>query len=128
MDKRFKNKAIDVMTKLLEFARSLPVFSVDFNVLASNTNIEEYIINHVDRIDWNGKTLPDEEIKQNIIRALERFRTSNGFNASGKSVLTLRKCFSLQHINYRTIYELVSGESIDIPKGYVFVGNIKLSE
>ncbi len=51
MDKNLKYKAIDIMKQLLDYAKQLPGFWVEFDIIADNKFIEEYIITHADRED-----------------------------------------------------------------------------
>lgn len=122
-----KEKTIDMMQNLLEFAKRLPMFSVDFCISADNGHIEEYLIDHVDRYDWNGNPLSSEEIENNIKKSIQDFRNSEFYNPNGVSMLKMRKCFSLPDIAYNNVYELVSGKASDMPTGYNFVGKMTLS-
>ena len=98
--KNNKTKTIDLMINLLEFAKILPVFSVDFKIKADNDNIEIYLLDHVERYDWNGKRLSNKEIINNYNNAISDFHNSKDYVPNGKSTLTLRKCFTVQDINY----------------------------
>lgn len=128
MDKTLKDKAIDIMKQLLDYAKTLPIFSVEFDVTADNKSIEEYLIAHVDRSDWEGIPLTDDEIQNNISNAIERFHNSKGYNNLGTSTLTMRKAFNLQIISFDNVYEIVSGKCKDMPKEYKFVGEMKLAD
>lgn len=122
-----KEKTIDMMIKLLEFARILPFFSINFKIKAKNNDIEKYLLEHVERYDWNGKHLPLEEIFDNYDVAISNFRSSEDYNANGKSNLKLRQVFTVQDINYNNIYKLVAGKLEDMPNNYEFVGEVELS-
>jgi hypothetical protein len=125
--KNDKNKTIDIMINLLEFAKILPVFSVDFKIKADNDNIEIYLLDHVERYDWNGKRLSNKEIINNYNNAISDFHNSKEYVPNGKSILTLRKCFTVEDINYDNIFKLVSGQLDDMPENYEFIGEITLS-
>ena len=38
----------------------------------------------------------------------------------------MRKFFTLQNITYDNVYEIASGKCEDMPKGYTFIGELKL--
>lgn len=126
MDKNLKYKTIDIMKQLLDYAKLLPTFMVEFDIVADNKFIEEYIITHTDREDWEGNRLTDDEIQNNIYEDIKRFHDSKGHSNLGVSTLTMRKIFTLQSISYDGVYEIVSGNCKDMPKEYKFVGEMKL--
>ena len=126
--KSLKYKTIDIMKQLLDFAKNLPIILVEFDVMTNNKFIEEYIITHVERTDWEGNPLSDDEIQKTIYDAMKRFYNSKGYNKFGISTLTIRKFMTLQNITYDNIYEIVSGKCDDIPKEYKFIGKMKLAE
>ena len=128
MDKCLKYKTIDIMKQLLDYVKILPTFMVEFDIIANNKFIEEYIITHADRTNWEGKPLTDDEIQDNICNAIKRFHNSKGYNDLGVSTLTMRKIFTLQSILYDDIYEIVSGNCKSMPNEYKFIGEIKLVE
>lgn len=128
MDKNLKYKAIDIMKQLLDYAKQLPGFWVEFDIIADNKFIEEYIITHADREDWKGNHLTNDEIQNNIYEAIKRFHDSKGYSNLGVSTLTMRKIFTLQSISYDTVYEIVSGNCKDMPNEYKFIGELKLVE
>lgn len=124
-----KNKTIDVMMTLLGYAKQLPMFSFDFDIEANNDSIEEYF-NSTGKLqtDWNGNPLPDEEIKLNIESHIKSFKNSNGYNPNGNSTITFYQTITINDIRYDKIYELVSGKNNQLPAGYTFCGNVKLTE
>ena len=126
MDKCIKDKTIDIMKQLLDYAKMLPVFMVEFDIIADNKFIEEYIIKHVDRTDWEGSPLTDDEIQDNIYNDIRRFHNSKGYNDLGISTFTMTKMFTLQSISYDNVYEVVSGNCKSMPNEYKFVGEMKL--
>lgn len=128
MDKNLKYKAIDIMKQLLDYAKQLPAFLVEFDIIADNKFIEEYIITHADKEDWEGNRLTDDEIQNNIYEAIKRFRDSKGYSNLGISTLTMRKMFTLQSISYSAVYEIVSGICKNMPNEYKFIGELKLVE
>lgn len=77
MDKCIKDKTIDIMKQLLDYGKMLPVFMVEFDIIANNGFIEEYIIEHADRTDWGGKALTEDEIQDNIYNDIKRFHNSD---------------------------------------------------
>lgn len=128
MDKFLKYKTIDIMKQLLDYAKLLPTFMIEFDIIADNRFIEEYIITHANREDWEGNRLTDDEIQNNIYKGIKRFHDSKGYNSLGVSTLTMRKIFTLQSISYDGVYEIVSGDCKDMPKEYKFVGELKLAK
>ena len=128
MDKNLKYKTIDIMKQLLDYAKLLPTFMVEFDIAADNKFIEEYIITHADREDWEGNRLTDDEIQNSIYEGIKRFHDSKGYSDVGVSTLTMRKIFTLRSISYDVVYEIVSGNCKSMPNEYKFVGNIKLVE
>lgn len=126
--KNNKNKTIDIMINLLEFAKILPIFSVDFKIKADNDNIELYLLDHVKRYDGEGKRLSNKEIIDNYNNTISEFHNSKDYTPNGKSMFTLRKCFTVQDINYDNIYNLVAGKLDDMPDDYEFIGEITLSK
>ena len=123
-----KTKALDIMSELIVFARKFPVFSVDFYISAGNNEIECYLGKHADKEDWNGNPLNDEEIESNVKKKIEDFRNSGDYDLNGTSKLKIRKTLSLPDIRYDTIYDIVCGVSTDLPVGYTYLGNVKLSD
>ena len=99
MDQALKHKTIDIMKQLLDYAKTLPCFAVEFDIIADN-----------------------------IYNEIKRFHDSKGYNECGVSTLTMRKTFTLQSILFHDIYEIVSGNCKSLPKEYKFVGEMKLYE
>lgn len=128
MYKCLKYKTIDIMKQLLDYSKMRPIFMVEFDIIANNKFIEEYIITHVDRTNWEGTLLTDDEIQDNIYNAIKRFHNSKGYNSLGASTLTMRKIFTLQSISYNDVYEIVSGNCKSMPNEYKFIGEMKLAE
>ena len=126
MEKKLRNEAIDIVKQLLDYAKNLPIFTVEFDIAADNKSCEEHITANADRIDWSGNRLTDEEVQSNVQNALKRFHESDGYNPVGISTLTMRKTFTLQSISVNTVYETISGNCKDMPKGYTFVGEMRL--
>lgn len=124
-----KNKTIDVMMTLLGYAKQFPMFSFDFDIESDNDSIEKFFASTKKlQTDWNGKPLPDEEIKLNIENCIKAFKNSNGYNPNGNSIITFTQTITINDIRYDKIYELVSGKNKQLPDGYTFCGNIKLTE
>ena len=123
-----KEKTIDIMINLLQFAKILPIFSIEFKIKADNVNIEKYLLDHVQKEDWEGKQLSEEEISENYNYKISNFYNSENYNSNGKSILKFIKYFTVQSIKYDDIYKLVSGQIEDMPKDYEFVGEIKLRD
>ena len=119
-----KNKVIDIMIQLLEFAKTLPVFSVNFDVKANNEDIETHIISNITPCDEMGKRLSDDELHRVRNLAIMHFRT-NVCDPSGVSTLSFSKVYTPSTIKYDDIYKLVSGKDTDLPKNYTFIGNIR---
>ena len=128
MDQALKHKTIDIMKQLLDYAKTLPCFEVEYDIIADNKFIEEYIATNVQEVDWEGNNLSDDKIQDNIYNEIKRFHDSKGYNECGVSTLTMRKTFTLQSILFHDIYEIVSGNRKSLPKGYKFVGEMKLYE
>lgn len=128
MNNNLKKQTIDIMVKLLGYARQLPAVCVDFYISADNRYIEKYIIEHTDRTDWGGKPLSSEEIDNNIRKRMRNFQNSEFYNPDGVSKLKMRKLFTLPEISYEKIYELVSNKTDDMPIGYKYVGELELSD
>jgi hypothetical protein len=128
MDQSFKHKTIDIMKQLLDYAKTLPCFAVEFDIIADNKFIEEYIAASVSGTDWNGNNLSDDEIQDDIYNEIKRFHDSKGYNECGVSTLTINKNFTLSSILFHDIYEIVSGNCKSMPKEYKFVGEMKLRE
>lgn len=126
--KKDKEKTIDIMINLLQFAKILPIFSIEFKIKADNVNIEKYLLDHVQKEDWEGKKLSEEEISENYNYKISNFYNSENYNSNGKSILKFIKYFTVQSIKYDDIYKLVSGQIEDMPKDYEFVGEIKLRD
>ena len=124
MDQALKHKTIDIMKQLLDYAKTLPCFAVEFDIIADNKFIEEYIATNVQEVDWEGNNLSDDKIQDNIYNEIKRFHDSKGYNECGVSTLTMRKTFTLQSILFHDIYEIVGGNCKSLPKGYKFVGEM----
>lgn len=116
------------MKQLLDYAKTLPCFEVEYDIIADNKFIEEYIATNVQGVDWEGNNLSDDEIQDDIYNEIKRFHDSKGYNECGVSTLTMRKTFTLQSILFHDIYEIVSGNCKSLPKEYKFVGEMKLYE
>lgn len=116
-----KNKTIDIMIKLLEIGKTLPIFSISFYIVANTNEIEKYLIDHVTTTDWEGKPLSDDEIELNKQNALNIFHNSSFYNPNGESGMIFTQAFTLQDIKYDDIYEIVTGKNLNFPKGYKFI-------
>ena len=73
-----KNKTIDIMIKLLEIGKTLPIFSISYYIVAPTENIEQYLIEHTITEDWDGNKLSNEEIELSKIQSLYNFYNSVG--------------------------------------------------
>ena len=116
-----KNKTIDIMINLLEIAKTQPMFSISFYIVANTNEIEKYLIEHVVTTDWDGKQLSDDEIELNKQESLNHFYNSSLYNLNGESGLIFTKMFTVQNIQYDIIYEIVTGKSKELPKNYKFI-------
>lgn len=124
--REIKNKVIDTMITLLEFAKECPIFSVEFEILAPNNSIEEYLTSHIQYTGWDGKLISEDEISVIKKDRIETFRKSDGYNSNGYSTLKMHKLFTLQNIKYNEIFTLVSGGDTNLPDKYQFIGNVSL--
>ncbi len=128
MLENYKDVALDMITQLSHFIKNQPILSVDFDIIADNRNIEEFILSKVDRTDWEGRALSDDDIQELSYNALKRFYSSKGYNNCGHSTFTMRVTFIAQNIKYGDVYDIVSGNREDMPKDYKFLGNIRPSD
>ena len=126
MMRQIKNKVIDTMITLLEFAKEYPIFSVEFEILAPNESIEEYLTSYIQHTGWDGRTISKDEMFVIKKERIETFRKSDGYNSNGYSTLKMNKLFTLQNIKYDEIFTLVSGGDTNLPDKYQFIGNVSL--
>ena len=119
--KNDKNKTIDIMINLLKIAKTQPIFSISFYIVANTNEIEKYLIEHVTTTDWEGKSLSDDEIELNKQNTLNLFHNSSLYNLDGESGLIFTKTFTVQDIKYDIINEIVTGKSKELPKNYKFI-------
>lgn len=124
----YKKITLNTMIELSNLIRNIPILSVDFDITAKNKNIEEYILSHVDRTDWEGRSLDEKTIQELCYNSIKRFYSSKGYNSCGISTFTMRMTFVAQNIKYDDIYKLVSGSRKDMPKDYKFIGNVRQSD
>ena len=123
-----KKKTIECLEKLVNFAKSLPMFCVVYDIKAKNKDIEEYIIENISKTDWNGTPLPEDVIHKEIQERLKQFHNGEGYNQAGISTFKMSQCMTVQDINFSKIYDIVAGKSNDMPKNYAFVGNLRLMD
>ena len=121
-----REETIECMEKLLNFAKNIPLFCITYDISAPNNDIEEYIIMHTDRTDWDGASLSPDTVRKNIEDGINRFRSGDGYNPSGISTFKMSQCMSAQDINFSDIYKLISGKMDGMPKNYTFLGNLNL--
>lgn len=126
-----KEKTINIMIQLLEYAKTHPIFVIDFDINAKNSDIEDYLKNSANTTDWSGKPLAKNEvdhIAQELIDSFKIKRHVESYSLNDYSYMTCRQTFIVQNITYDKIYNLVSGQNECLPKNYRFVGNIRLAD
>ncbi len=120
MEKIKKDLIIDSMIELLNIARELPFFSVVFTIAAYAKDIEQYIVDHVDRYDWEGRPLDGETVEKMKKEKLENFHNSSGYSETGKSLYPFNKTFTINDITFDNLKQIICGEDERLPKGYEF--------
>ena len=123
-----KIKILELFETLVNFGKNLPVFCVDFDIRANNEDIETYLINTTPTTDWEGKPLSSDIIKKDIDNRISCFHNSKEYNANSKSIITMRKFFSLNDLQFEIVRKLVCGEEEYMPKNYEFISGFKLSD
>ena len=121
-----EKETIEVMSKLSEFGKRLPIFSFDFSIIADNRAIEAFLSERVDKEDWDGRALSPEDVDMNIRKSIEGFHKSAEYNPEGESKFRLRR-YVTRDVSFDEINRLVSGKEENMPKNYKFVGEISLS-
>ena len=123
-----KNEIIDIMIQLLEYAKTLPTFSIAFDIKADNKSIEEFIESNVSKTDWFGNKISDKVIQDRIKNDIEFFRNSRGYDSNGNSIMTVTKYITPLDITFEKIQSLVNGSDKTLPAGYKFCNNVRLRE
>ena len=123
-----KNEIIDIMIQLLEYAKTLPMFSIAFDIKADNKSIEEFIASNVSKTDWFGNKVSDKVIQDRIKNDIEFFRNSRGYDSNGNSIMTVTKYITPLDITFEKIQSLVNGSDKTLPVGYKFCNNVRLRE
>lgn len=123
-----KGEVIKEMLNLLNYAKACPMFNACFDVVASTENIEKYISERVQRTDWEGNPLSEDDIKRDIEYSINHFRNSDDFNAfsDGMSKIRMNIIFTLQDITFDKIRNIMYGECENMPTDYMFCNSFIL--
>jgi hypothetical protein len=115
-----REKTIDVMKELLDLGKISPIYKVRYEFRADTNEIESWIL--------EGNRSSDDEFNRKANERLEEFRNSDGYVKDGKSLWYSDWIVDATSINYWVVSSIVNGLNLFLPRGYEYIGNLKMIE